>query len=177
MGDTVNVTGQSLAGASLVALTDERLGIEYPPFAPASVTSTSASFVVPNVPAGIYGLSMLFTDSGGNVLQSTNLIPIAIAPKILAAPAPSVVPNALGLLVTINCVPAVLPNQSASLALGSTMVPANAFAATTAVLSFQFPTLAPGSYLARLRVDGVESPVTVNWLVQPPVFTGPMVAV
>lgn len=181
LGDMVTVTGQSLTGANLVVLTNQRLGISYPPFAPLTVTNSSVTFQVPNdpvkLPAGIYSLSMLFTNAGGTVLQSTNLIPIAIAPAILAAPPPKVVPNSLGLLVTVYCNPEVLPNQSVSLALGPTMVPVLTFDAQSEVLSFQFPTLVSGSYLARLRVDGVDSPVTVNWLVQPPVFTGPMVTV
>jgi hypothetical protein len=117
---------------------------------------------------------MLFTDVGGRILQSTNSVPMAVAPMI-AAPVPTVVPNAEGLLVTVHCDPEVLPNQSASFALGATMVPAQVFDALTAVLSFQFPTLAGGTYLARLRVDGVDSPVTVDWAAVPPVFTGPWV--
>jgi hypothetical protein len=120
---------------------------------------------------------MLFTNAGGQVLQSTNAIPFSIAPTISAAPAPSVVPNAAGLLVTVNCDPEVLPNQSVSLALGGTAVPAVVFDVLTPVLSFQFPPLAAGPYLARLRVDGVESPVTVDWAAIPPAFTGPWVTV
>jgi len=92
-------------------------------------------------------------------------------------PAPTVVANALGLLVTVNCDPEVLPNQSVTLALGATMVPVQTFDALTPVLTFQFPTLASGLYIARLRVDGVESPVNVNWSAVPPAFTGPWVTV
>jgi hypothetical protein len=120
---------------------------------------------------------MLFIDAGGRVLQSTNSIPIAIAPTIAAVPAPTVMTNAAGRLVTVHCDPEVLPDQSVSLALGATMVPAVTFDARTPVISFQFPTLASGTYLARLRVDGVESPVSVNWAAVPPAFTGPWVTV
>lgn len=44
-------------------------------------------------------------------------------------------------------------------------------------LTFPFPSSLPTgqSFLARLSVDGVSSPVDVNWLSHPPVFTGPMV--
>ena len=181
VGNTVAVNGQSLAGANQVALTNQRLGIQYPPFPPLSAADSSVSFKVPEdptkLPAGIYNLSMLFTNAGGQVLQSTNAIPFSIAPTISAAPAPSVVPNAAGLLVTVNCDPEVLPNQSVSLALGGTAVPAVVFDVLTPVLSFQFPPLAAGPYLARLRVDGVESPVTVDWAAVPPAFTGPWVTV
>jgi hypothetical protein len=180
-GDTVTVTGQFLAGANQMALANQRLGIRYPPFAPSTVTGVAITFTVPedpaNLPAGVYSLSALFTNGSGLVLQSTNSLPIALAPTIRATPAPTVVTNASGTLVTLSCDPQALPNQSVSLALGGTAAPARTFDAPTATLSFQFPTLPPGSYLARLRVDGVESPVAVNWAATPPTFAGPFVTV
>jgi hypothetical protein len=176
-GDTVTVTGEFLSGASLVALTNQRLGIQYPPFAPSSVTAATVVFTVPNdpakLPAGVYNLSLLFTNAGGQVIASTSSLPLALAPTILASPPPSVV----GTLVTIGCAPNVLPNQSVSLALGANAVPAQPLDSPAASLSFQFPTLSPGSYLARLRVDGVGSPVSVDWTATPPAFTGPFITV
>jgi hypothetical protein len=180
-GDTVTVTGQFLAGFNQVALNNPRLGIRYPPFAPSVVTDRSIAFTVPNdpanLPAGVYSLAVLFTNGSGLVLQSSNTLPLALAPTIRAIPAPTAVTNALGTLVTLSCDPQALPNQSASLALGGTAAPAQAFDAPTATLNFQFPTLSPGSYLARLRVDGVESPVAVNWAATPPTFAGPFITV
>src|SRR6202040_1724331 len=124
-GDTVTVSGKSLSGANRVGLVHQHLGIEYKPFPPSRVTGTTASFTVPtdaaNLPAGLYNLAMLFVDVGGRVVQSTNSVSISLAPTLSA---PTVVPNAEGFLVTVNCVPDVLPNQSASLALGATAVPA-----------------------------------------------------
>jgi hypothetical protein len=176
-GDTVTVTGMSLSGASLVALVNQRLGIQYPPFAPSSVAGASVAFTIPNdpanLPAGVYDLSLLFTSGGGQVVARTKSLPLALAPTILASPPPSV----SGTVVTIACAPDVLPNQSASLALGVNAVPAQPFNAPAASLSFQFPTLSPGSYLARLRVDGVDSPVSVDWTANPPAFTGPFITV
>jgi hypothetical protein len=131
-----------------------------------------------NLPAGVYNLSVLFTNSGGTVLQSSNIIAMAIAPTILATPAPTAVANSGGTLVTLSCNPQALSNQSVSLIMGANAVPAQPFAAATATLSFQFtPALAAGSYLARLQVDGVVSPVAVDWSATPPTFTGPMVTV
>ncbi len=179
-GDTVSLTGQSLVGASAVVLVNPRLGIQYPPITPASVTNTQVSFVAPddpaNLPAGVYSVRVVF-ENGGVVVQSTNSLAIALAPTILAAPAPTAVANLSGTLVTLHCDPQVLPNQSVSLALASTSVPAQPFTAQTDTPSFQFPTLAHGAYLARLRVDGVDSPVSVNWTPPPPTFAGPFVNV
>jgi hypothetical protein len=177
--DTVCLTGASLAGAGLISLVHHRLGIRYPPFAPSTATSTSIVFSVPddpaNLPAGIYDVAVLLTNGSGQVLQSSNSLPLALAPTILAAPAPVVVSNAQGTLVTIACDPQALPNQSVSLALGATAVPAQTFDTPTATLSFQFPALSPGSYLARLRLDGVESPIAVDWTATPPALSGPFV--
>jgi hypothetical protein len=177
-GDTVTVSGQSLSGASQVALVNSRLGIAYPPFAPATVSATSITFAVPDapasLPAGNYTVAILFTSSTGAVLASTNTLPMPIAPSILATPTPSATANSSGTLVSLSCKPQVLPNQSVSLILGSASEPAVQFDSATAALTFQFPTLTPGtSFLARLSVDGVQSPLSINWQASPPAFEGP----
>jgi hypothetical protein len=108
-GDQVTVTGEFLAGATQVSLVNQRLGIQYPPFAPSTVTGTSINFKVPEdptkLPAGVYALSVLFTNGSGQVIQSTNSLPMALAPRILAAPPPTVVTNTQGPLVTLHCDP------------------------------------------------------------------------
>jgi hypothetical protein len=179
-GDTVTVGGQFLAGANQIALSNPRLGVRYPPFAPTAVTPESITFTVPvdsaNLPAGGYSLTALFT-TGGLVAQSTNSLPIGLAARIRTAPPPTVTTNAAGTLVTLSFDPLARPNQTIFLALGGTTAPAQPFTTPVATLSFQFPHLASGSYLARLRVDGVDSPVVVNWNVTPPAFTGPFVTV
>ena len=97
-----------------------------------------------------------------------------LAPKITALPAP--VPNAGGMLFTVDCDPQVLPQQSVTLALGPFSANAQPFEIATAAPTFQFPTLS-GKFLARLRVDGVESPVDVDWTAKPPVFKNPYITV
>jgi hypothetical protein len=170
-----------------VALVNQRLGLRYAPFAlaPAAVTAASVSFPVPedpvNLPAGMYNLWLILKDSGGSIVGTTNILPLAIAPRILPFGAGAAVSNADGTMVTLTCDPQVLPNQSVSLSLAGSMagiaVPAQPFAAQTATLAFQFPTLAAGSYVAQLRVDGVESPIGVQWSPLPPTFTGPVLTV
>jgi hypothetical protein len=174
-GDTVTVTGVSLTGASLVVLSNPRLGVNYPPFAPATATDVAVTFAVPSAPAafpaGVYNLSVAFTGAGGMVTQSTNILSLPVAPTLLPFGAGTVTANAAGILVTIDCTPEVRPGQSVSLALAGMAVPAQPFVAPTATLAFQFPALASGSYLARLQVDGVGSPVQVDWNATPPAFT------
>jgi hypothetical protein len=173
-GDVVTMTGVFLSGASLVAIVNQRLGIQYPAFAPSSVTGETVAFTVPNdptkLPAGIYNVSLLFTNTRNQVVASTNSLPLALAPTITGS-------HVTGTVVTVDCAPNVLPNQSASLAMGATAVLAQTFDLPTGSLTFQFPALAPGSYLARLHVDGADSPVTVDWAATPPAFTGPFITV
>jgi hypothetical protein len=100
-----------------------------------------------------------------------------LAPTIPSPSAATAAANASGTLVTLTANPQVVTGQTVSLAMGGTTAPAQPFTAPTATLSFQFPALAHGSYLARLRVDGVDSPVTVNWSATPPSFTAPFINV
>jgi hypothetical protein len=189
-GDAVTVTGTGLGTVIDIALSNQRLGIQYPVFPPTTATASSVSFTVPtdadNLPAGVYSLSVIYTDTSG-AQQSSNSLPMGIAPEILttlttpAAPAPVAVTNASGeVSVTLRCNPLVQPTQSVSLALGSSAVPAQPFTVAANPLSFQFPALSPGPYLARLQVDGVDSPVSMGWTATPPklpIFTGPFVGV
>jgi hypothetical protein len=180
-GDLVTVTGESLAGITRVALSSQRLGIQYPPFKPASVTNDSITFTVPEnpaaLPAGSCTLVGQITDSGGNVLQSTNSLPMPIAAKILlAAPAPTITGTAQQTTVQLNCDPQVRPNQTVALIMGGTSVAAQPLTTVGAALTFQFsPPLASGNYIARLQVDGVTGPV--SFTTSPPAITGPQVKV
>jgi len=178
-GDTVSVTGQGLAGVNRVSLSNPRLGINFPPFAPVSVTSSLLTFKVPtsaaNLPAGVYNLRAQFADTATNaVILSTNPIAFPIAPVV--AGTPTAANNAQGTLVSVNCAPDVRPSQTVTLSLSSNSAPAKTFETQTNALSFQFPTLS-GKFLVRLRVDGVDSPVGVNFSAKPPVFTGPFVTI
>ncbi len=180
-GDTVTLIGQSLAGAGLIALSNPRLGIQYAPFAPATGNAGAITFVVPtdpaNLPAGHYNVSVLFEGSQGSVVGSSNSLPIWLAPSIPSPPTVTITTNASGTLVTIGVAPAVLPNQTVYLALNGTSAAAQTFETASSTLSFQFPTLAAGQYLARLQVDGVPSQIGVNWNLAAPAFTGPYVTV
>jgi hypothetical protein len=154
--------------------------VNYPPFAPASVTGTEVTFNVPddpaNFPAGVYNLSLLFT-SAGAVTGMTNYMPLPVSVVIQPFGAGAAVANAQGTLVTASIKPQIWPSQTVSLALAGSAMPAQPIEAATAAPSFQFPTLASGSYLARMQVDGVESNVTVKWTPWPPVFTGPFLII
>lgn len=179
-GDTITLTGESLTGAGSIGLSNQRLGIQYPPFAPLTNSGSSLTFTVPNDPANLpactYNVTVQFSDGSGKVLQILNGLPVA--PAILPSPAPTAVANTAGTLVTLSCNPQARPNQTVTLLMGANSVAAQPFTAAAGTLTFQFsPALASGTYLARLQVDELVSPVAVNWSATPPAFTGPMVTV
>ena len=184
-GDTVTVTGEFLAGASQVTLMNQRLGIQrVVTLVPASVTNTSFTFPVPNspatFPAGFYELSVQFLDTAGKIVQTTNTLPIAIAPAVQPLASVTAVSNVIngvpGTLVSLTCNPDVQPTQNVSLILSGAAAPAKDFTSVTNALSFQFtPPLPSGLQLIRLQVDGVTSLVT--WQKSPLAFTGPMVTI
>jgi hypothetical protein len=184
-GDTVTVTGEFLARAGQVTLSNQRLGIQrVVALVPAAITNTLLTFAVPNspanFPAGFYDLSVQFLDTAGNVVQTTNRLPIAVAPAVQPLASVTAVSNVVngvpGTLVSLKCDPDVRPTQNVSLILSGAAAPARDFTAVTNALSFQFtPPLPSGSQLIRLQVDGVTS--LVIWQKSPPAFTGPKVTI
>ncbi|HWU87959.1 MAG TPA: DUF4255 domain-containing protein, partial [Kofleriaceae bacterium] len=97
----------------------------------------------------------------------TNGVPIALAPRITVTPL-TAAPGTVSL--TVTCTPRLRPEQEAHVRLlfGDTAVkaesittPANQVDPTT--LTFKVPNVAAGTYLLRLRVDGIDSlPVTLT---------------
>jgi hypothetical protein len=176
-GDSVTVTGTGLGTVTTVSLFSVRLGIQFPDFAPTTVLDTAVTFTVPTdankLPAGVYILALNYTDTSGATV-STNSLSIGLAAKIVTISATKLVS---GTSVAVTCNPNIQALQSVSLALGSAAVPADKFVAPTQSLSFHFPTLPPKKYLARLQVDGVDSPVSIDFTATPPVFTGTFVTV
>ena len=176
-GDTITVTGQFVTGTTKVLLANQLLRTNLT-VTPTTAAATSISFPLPaNTPAGSYVLSVTVTNGSGVVLQSTAPVSLSLAPTITSPATATAVANASGTLVTITCSPQAAPGQAAYLALGSAQAPSAAITAATSTLSFQFPTLAHGSYLARLTVDGVTSPIAINFTAKPPQFTGPFITV
>jgi hypothetical protein len=171
VGDTVVITGASLAAATKIALVNPSSKVNYQ-FAPTagSIGDMLFTFKVPddpaNMPCGVCQVSLLFTDSAGNVAQHTNSVTLGIG---LAISAPSAAAAGGGTLISLTCNPQVQPGQKVSLVLGQSMAAAQPFTAATPSLSFQCnPALTAGPYAARLVVDGVVTPAAQNWSFTPP---------
>lgn len=189
LGDMVTVTGASLAGATGVTLANARMGIQQS-IAPLTLLGGgSFTFVVPSppappagspptdIPAGVYLLTAQIT-VGSNIL-STNGVPLAIAPQIGSAWAPGPIASATAGTLTVPCTPFLRTNQQVSLLIGSQEIPVTPFTTATNSPSFAYGNLTPtgGLVPVRLRVDGVDSPITNMTSLPAPTFSGPMVQV
>jgi Pvc16 N-terminal domain len=168
-GDPVTVSGTGLSNATGVFLSNAYLGIQYGPIVPSSVTNTSVQFVLPTIPtigsppptplpSGVYLLSVQVQAPGTLTPASSNSLPLAIAPQITSTLPASVSGKSFSL--TPTCTPILQPKQTVSLILGGEETPVVPFQSATNTPTFNFSNVAPGTYLVRLRVDGIDSPVT-----------------
>jgi len=177
LGDTVTVSGAGLSNAIGITLSNAYLGIQYGPIVPKSVTNTSIQFVLPAIPpglntsppptitsppstilpSGVYSVSVQVQPPGTSTPVSSNSLPLAVAPQITSK-LPATVTGASFTLAP-TCAPALLPRQQVSLIVGSQQNLAVPFQSTTNTPTFNFANVAPGTYLVRLRVDGIDSPV------------------
>lgn len=180
LGDTVTVQGSNLAGASGVLLINSLRQIQQSITTLLNAGNTSFQFIPPNlnVPgelaAGIYNLSVQ-VPSGSDTLN-TNSLPFTIAPNI-STWAPGVIPSG-NVNLTVPCTPFLQPGQQVFLIIGDQQAAADPFTTPTNSPSFTYPALQPTAGLvpARLRVDGIDSPI-IDMTQTPPVFSGPMVQV
>jgi hypothetical protein len=180
LGDTVTVQGANLNGATGVLLINSLRQIQQSVTPLINVANTSFQFVPPNLgapgelAAGIYNLAAQIP-SGPDTLN-TNSLPFAIAPNI-STWAPGVIASG-NVTLTVPCTPFLRPGQEVFLIIGDQQAAADPFTTATNSPSFHYPALQPtgGLVPARMRVDGVDSPI-INMTTTPPVFSGPMVQV
>jgi len=159
--------------------------VEIAPKAGAPKTATELRVTLPGPaaadltwPAGFYTLAVVYKNSSGKVIRTSNEMPFSLAPQILAAPQISATRSSGNVIVTLKCSPAVqqtvqqlvqgIPQtivqaQRVALLLGDRQAlfvfPASL--APVQDLTFTFDTIdsdiPAGKYFVRLRVDGVDS--------------------
>jgi hypothetical protein len=182
LGDDLVVSGANLAGASGLTLSCDRLTIEQslPVAAGAKPGELSAHLPAPAEAAaamsdwgvGVYSAA-LRVERPNQPTWITNGAPLAISPAITVTPLNA----ATGTVqLTVTCTPRLRPIQEpgARLLFGdqelapvSVDTPADATQPST--LTFNRTGVAAGTYVVRLRVDGIDSlPVTITR--DPPAF-------
>jgi hypothetical protein len=181
LGEDLVVSGTNLRSAdATLQLESMRLDIRRElAFTATSSSSAGAGQLVVHVPSvtedpsGMAGWAVGVYTAAIRIAQpnqpawTTNGVPVAVAPLIAVSPLTS----AAGTVsLTVTCTPRLRPEQQAQARLlfgdttvkpGSITTPAAPTAPTT--LTFQVSGVVAGSYLVRLRVDGIDSlPVTIS---------------
>jgi hypothetical protein len=171
VGAPVAIAGHHLDGTNrLIVLSNARFQIDQEVPAAAGTSSTAMQFVVPDLPVGIYQLSVRVTRPGEPDPRTSNQLALVIGPQITTPLPINVARDGEGTAtITLDCQPQVRPGQQVSLLLGTREVFAQPFAAATGTLTFIVEAAPVGDPLVRLRVDGIESPL-IDYEAKPPVF-------
>lgn len=184
-GGALTISGQNL-GSDVVEVSIGDVSV-----APTSVSDSEIKLTLPaGLLAGVTTAQVVqFLDfetgaaSEPHQLFESNVVPFTLAPKFkIASPAPPepvLGSVARGAVLTVKVLPPVGRSQRVSLLVGDRSIPLPprkpTDPATSATLKFTIPAAFPtGSALARLQVDGVQSPLTFT---DPTGYTGPKVLI
>lgn len=173
LGDALKILGSNLDSASLAlrfhhAQLDTQ--IELTPLPGGTSSTIEAQIpditVDPNTPsqwpAGIYTVSVVVQRPNNLPVWTTNEVPFALSPRITITDPPARQAAQGDVSLTLTCLPQIWPKQRITLLFGDRVIPVATIetppdptAATT--LTFLVRDALPGSYVLRLRVDGIDS--------------------
>jgi len=165
-GDVLTLTGSYLSGVTEVRVSHPLAGqpLTLTPLSLAAAQVTVQLPDPPQLPAGIATVAAAFdaqmdqAPGAGPVTVTSNAVPVALAPKLVSdAPLTVTLAQHGPTTVTVNCSPAVQPQQTIALIVGSQPVASEPVQAASSQLSFSLQGFTAGSYLLRLRIDSVDS--------------------
>jgi len=178
LGKDVDLLGHNLAGADrTVLLANDRFAVKQQLSAAGDSDDGRMSFSLPSgaaadFPVGVYSVGARVVREGEASPRESNRLALTVAPEITGLPATVARDPAETLILSINFTPELRPGQQAVLVLGEQEYEPDIYEPPVAALTFTIknakPAPAPG-VLARLRIDGVESPV-IDRSVNPPTF-------
>ncbi|MEQ8651704.1 MAG: DUF4255 domain-containing protein [Kiloniellales bacterium] len=175
LGQSVTLSGHHLAGSGReVVLRNDRFGIDETIAANAGSADDAIVFTIPpaaaaDVPVGIYEVFARLTRPGESDPRVTNSLSLLIAPEISGLPISIPADGAGTASFSLAFTPSLRAGQSVDLLLGQAAVQPEAFTAPVASLDFVIDEAPLGDHLARLRIDGIESPI-IDRSATPPVF-------
>jgi hypothetical protein len=163
LGTTVKLKGFTLNGVTReIVLTNDRYELEE--LLPASGgNANELEFNIPtnraaDFPAGLYKVAALIKLPTEAAPRLSNQLALTIAPHVDNLP--QTINSGGGTAnITLNFTPEVREGQSVRLVLGTAEFAPQPFTAPTGSLNFQIPNAPLGDHLARLRIDGIDSPI------------------
>lgn len=167
LGQTVDLVGHHLDGTGrTVLLTNDRFQVEES--LPALVTGGPSlmRFIIPtdraaDFPVGAYRVGGRVLPFGETEVRDSNRLAMTLAPDITGLPM-NVARVGGTATFTLNFHPAAREGQSVTLVLGQQEFAPQAYVAPTTTLDFvieEAPAASPPGHLARLRIDGIDSPI------------------
>ena len=175
LGQTVNLGGHHLDGTGrTILLVNDRFDIRQSIAALGTGGAALMQFIIPvaqaaNFPVGVWHVGVSVLRPGEATPRESNRLAMTIAPEITGLPI-LVARDGVGTAsFSINFRPVLRPGQQVALVLGQQEYSPQSFAAPVSTLSFVIPNAPVGNHLARLRVDGIDSPI-IDRSATPPVF-------
>ena len=179
LGTTIGLTGHHLDGSGReVVLTNDRFQIEQTRPALPGGGETLMQFSIPGAqpndfPVGVYRVGGRVQLAGEPAPRRTNQLAMTLAPQISGLPMAVTRDGSGTASFTINFLPALRAGQTVSLVLGQQEFVPQPFTPPVTALSFVIPDAPvaadPLGHLARLRIDGIDSPI-INRAATPPTF-------
>lgn len=178
IGDVVELQGQRLDGSAReVVLSHDRLQIdEGVPAISADAASPDAATrirfpldagLADTLPVGLYRVRARVTPPTESRARSTNDVALVLAPRMTNLPMTVTRDAAGSAAFDIDFVPALRAGQQAVLVLGSAQYLPRERPMPARTLSFVIADAPVGRHLARLRIDGIDSPI-VDLSADPP---------
>jgi hypothetical protein len=161
---TVTLNGFHLDGtAPEVRLVNDRFKVD----APGTLTNISArkiEFKIPaaqadDFPVGVYRVGARVLLAGESAPRSTNQLALTIAPSFVGPATPVNRAGDGSASFSLSVSPALRAGQTARLVLGGAEYAPNPFADLATTLSFVIPDAPVDHHIARVRVDGIDSPI------------------
>ncbi|MDO9598368.1 MAG: DUF4255 domain-containing protein [Azoarcus sp.] len=165
LDQAVTLEGHHLDGSNReVHLRNERFDIAETLPASAPSAADRMVFVIPaaranDFPVGVYDVTATVVRPGDTAPRETNRLACVVAPNVTNLPQAVVRDGNDDAHITLTFTPALQPGQRASLLIGQVEVAPESFVAPTTTLDFIVEDAEIGAPLARLRIDGIDSPV------------------
>jgi hypothetical protein len=175
LGETIDLVGHHLDGTGRqVGLANERFQVDDVLGATGPNAGTRMQFVIPvtraaDFPAGSYQVSAEVVPPSETDPRHTNRLALVVAPDITNLPLTVVRDGAGTASFSVDFHPDLQPGQTVSLLLGQHEFSPQPFTTPTATLDFVIANAPVGNHLARLRIDGIDSPI-IDRAADPPEF-------
>lgn len=175
LDEPVSLPGHHLDGSSRqVRLRNDRFGIDELLTASGSSAADELVFIIPaaranDFPVGVYDVTALMVPTGESDTRESNRLACIVAPNITNLPQVVARDGSGDAAINLVFTPALRSGQSVSLLLGQMEIAPQTIPALATSLDFVAEDVDPGAPLARLRIDGIDSPLADRSR-EPPVF-------